>query len=42
MTSPSAEVKSEEKEVYLGTTGAPIAGVDGTPGSRRETQWEPP
>lgn len=38
----SAEVKSQKKEVYLGTTGAPIAGIDGTPGSRQEPQWEPP
>lgn len=42
MTSPSAEVKSQKKEVYLGTTGVPIAGIDGMPGSRQEPQWEPP
>ena len=42
MTNPSAEVKSEEKGVYLGTTGAPIAGIGGTPGSHQEPQWEPP
>ena len=42
MTSPSAEVKSEKKEVYLGTTDALMAGIDGTPGSCQEPQWEPP
>lgn len=42
MTSPSAEVKSEKKEVYLETPDALMAGIDGTPGSCQEPQWEPP